>query len=146
MNRTKQTVLAWVDGTRPTEPPPPRTLQAAEAHAHVAALVKQAYQQPLPEHTLAFMAERVLARATTEPPREWYQRWLVAVLRPTPVLAAVAVLLAVIAALQYAPVRQLLQRHSTRAFVIYRAQDGTPIYQPIEYQRVTQPEDEHGST
>lgn len=146
MNRTKQTVLAWVDGTRPRAPLPPRTLRTAEAHAHVAALIKQAYQQPLPEPSLAFMAERVLARATAAPPPAWYQHWLAAVLRPTPVLIAVAALLAVIAALQYAPVRQLLHRNATRAFVIYRAQDGTPVYQPIEYQRVTQPEDERGST
>ncbi len=146
MNRNKKTVLAWVDGTRPGEPPAPCIAQAAQAHARIAALVKQAYTQPLPEHRLAFMAERVVARAMAEPPLTWAQRWAAFWLRPVVALSCVAGVLALIAAWNYLPIRQLLQRHSARAFVIYRTHDGTPVFKPIEYQRVTPPEDKHGST
>ena len=146
MNRNKKTVLAWVDGARPSEPPAPRIAQAAQAHARIAALVKQAYTQPLPEHTLAFMAERVLARATAEPPPPWAQFWAAFFLRPVVALSCIAGVLALIAAWNYLPVRQLLQRNSVRAFVIYRNHAGTPVVKPIEYQRVTPPEDKHGST
>jgi len=146
MNRNKKTVLAWVDGARPSEPPAPRIAQAAQEHARIAALVKQAYTQPLPEHTLAFMAERVLARATAEAPPAWYQLWAAWFVRPVVALLCVACVLALIVAWDYLPIRQLLQHNSARAFVIYRTHNGTPVFQPIEYQRVTMPEDKHGST
>jgi len=146
MNRNKKTVLAWVDGTRPSAPPAPRIAQAAQEHARIATLLKEAYTQPLPEHRLAFMAERVLARAAAEPPPAWYQLWAAFFLRPAVALSCVACVLALIAAWHYLPVRQLLQRNAARAFVIYRNQSGTPVFKPIEYQRVTPPEDKHGST
>jgi hypothetical protein len=146
MNRNKKIVLAWVDGTRPNAPPAPRVAQAAQAHARIAALVKEAYTQPLPEHSLAFMAERVMARATAAPPPAWYQLWAAFFLRPVVTLSCIAGVLALVAAWNYPPVRQVLQRHAARAFVIYRAHDGTPVFTPIEYQRVTPPEDKHGST
>lgn len=142
MSTRSEQIVRQVDEVGPPAILPPEQAAQAAAHKAVRSLLKQAYTFEPSDASLAFLGERVMARARVEEPRRFtawlHDAWRVLSFHPALSLSGAALALTIIVAAGmfslHKPVPQHSQPARMRSFVIYQMPDGSGFIKCFEYE------------
>ncbi|MCX7847454.1 MAG: hypothetical protein N2595_05460 [bacterium] len=148
---TRSVVTKAVDSG--STPPRPELAEQVLQHRRVSALIREAYAPHFPPSheppALAFLAQRVLARAHAQPPPPLARTWLALrtffIHRPAYAWASTFALSALLLPLLFLPA---FRSHRpppapVRSFVIYQLPDGSAFIRTLDYEPVSSQESSH---
>lgn len=145
--KTSHRVTRYVDAG---DAPPASLANLVSQQREVSALLRHALAQPSPDPpAMAFLAQRVLARAKTQPLPSFLRLWLALrarfVLRPAYAWVTLGSVLFLAFVLSLVPLTRSTRapQPPLRSFVIYQLPSGSGFFRLLEYEYVSPQESSH---